>query len=55
MIIAIPMAGLGSRFKDTHKEIKPLIDVNGQPMVKAVTACTWRDNPNRCQYNELWP
>jgi len=36
MIIAVPMAGLGSRFKFTHKEPKPLIGVAGQPMVKAV-------------------
>lgn len=36
MNIVIPMAGLGSRFKFTHKEPKPLIDVDGQPMVKAV-------------------
>ena len=33
------MAGLGSRFEFTHKEPKPLIDVNGKPMVKAVIDC----------------
>ena len=37
--ICIPMAGLGSRFEFTHKEPKPLIDVNGKPMVKAVIDC----------------
>jgi len=39
MIILIPMAGLGSRFKFTHDEPKLLIDVNGKPMVKAVIDC----------------
>ena len=37
--IVIPMAGLGSRFKFTHKKPKPLIDVAGKPMVKAVIDC----------------
>jgi len=37
--IAIPMAGLGSRFQFTYKEPKPLIDVDGKPMVKAVIDC----------------
>lgn len=36
MNICIPMAGLGSRFKFTHKEPKPLIDVKGKPMFEAV-------------------
>ena len=27
------MAGRGSRFKDTHQVPKPLIDINGKPMI----------------------
>lgn len=35
--ILIPMAGLGSRFADAgYAKPKPLIDVNGVPMIKAV-------------------
>jgi dTDP-glucose pyrophosphorylase len=35
--VVIPMAGLGSRFQKVGYELpKPLIDVNGQPMVKLV-------------------
>lgn len=34
MNILIPMAGLGSRFPN-HKTPKPLIDVNGKPMIQA--------------------
>jgi NDP-sugar pyrophosphorylase family protein len=35
--ILIPMAGLGSRFADAgYTKPKPLIDVNGIPMIKAV-------------------
>jgi NDP-sugar pyrophosphorylase family protein len=35
--IVIPMAGLGSRFSDQGYSLpKPLIDVNGVPMIKAV-------------------
>ena len=35
--ILIPMAGLGSRFADAGYELpKPLIDVNGIPMIKSV-------------------
>lgn len=35
--ILIPMAGLGSRFADAgYEKPKPLIDVNGVPMIKAV-------------------
>ena len=35
--ILIPMAGLGSRFADAgYTKPKPLIDVNGVPMIKAV-------------------
>ena len=35
--ILIPMAGLGSRFADVgYSKPKPLIDVNGIPMIKAV-------------------
>lgn len=35
--VLIPMAGLGSRFADAgYKKPKPLIDVNGVPMIKAV-------------------
>lgn len=35
--ILIPMAGLGSRFADSgYTKPKPLIDVNGTPMIKAV-------------------
>lgn len=33
MNIVIPMAGRGSRFKDTHQVPKPLIDINGKPMI----------------------
>lgn len=36
--IVIPMAGLGSRFKEKgYKMPKPLIDVNGETMIKLVT------------------
>ena len=36
--IVIPMAGLGSRFKEKgYKMPKPLIDVNGDTMIKLVT------------------
>jgi dTDP-glucose pyrophosphorylase len=35
--ILIPMAGLGSRFSEAgYEKPKPLIDVNGVPMIKAV-------------------
>lgn len=35
--VLIPMAGLGSRFADAgYTKPKPLIDVNGVPMIKAV-------------------
>lgn len=35
--VLIPMAGLGSRFKDTHpNQLKPFIDVNGKPMIEQV-------------------
>lgn len=33
MNIVIPMAGLGSRFPRSHYPIKPLIDVDGKPMI----------------------
>ena len=33
MNILIPMAGKGSRFLDTHSTPKPLIDINGKPMI----------------------
>lgn len=33
------MAGLGSRFKYSHKEPKPLIDVNGKSMIEAIIDC----------------
>ena len=37
--IVIPMAGRGSRFADAGYELpKPLIDVNGKPMIEVVTA-----------------
>ncbi len=37
MNILIPMAGRGSRFSDAGYSLpKPLIDVNGQPMIKTV-------------------
>lgn len=37
MNILIPMAGSGQRFKDAgYKNIKPLIDVLGKPMIQAV-------------------
>lgn len=37
MIVLIPMSGLGSRFKEKgYKLPKPLIDVNGKPMIKRV-------------------
>lgn len=37
MIILIPMAGNGSRFKDGgYKDPKPFIDVNGSPMIHRV-------------------
>lgn len=36
--IVIPMAGRGSRFADAGYELpKPLIDVNGKPMIEVVT------------------
>lgn len=36
-IIIVPMAGMGSRFhKEGYKEIKPLIDVDGKPMIERV-------------------
>lgn len=35
--VIIPMAGLGSRFiRGGYRKPKPLIDVNGKPMIKAV-------------------
>ena len=35
--IVIPMAGLGSRFANAgYKLPKPLIDVDGEPMIKVV-------------------
>jgi NDP-sugar pyrophosphorylase family protein len=33
MNILIPMAGKGSRFLDTHSTPKPLININGKPMI----------------------
>ena len=36
MNILIPMAGRGSRFLDYFKTPKPLIKINGQPMIKLV-------------------
>ena len=37
MNILIPMAGAGSRFKENgYKLPKPLIDVNGKPMIQHV-------------------
>ena len=33
MNVVIPMAGEGSRFKQTHDLPKPLIDINGKPMI----------------------
>ena len=36
MNILIPMAGRGSRFLDYFKMPKPLIPINGQPMIKLV-------------------
>ena len=37
MNILIPMAGAGSRFKDVGYQLpKPLIDVNGKPMIQRV-------------------
>jgi NDP-sugar pyrophosphorylase family protein len=33
MNILIPMAGKGSRFHNTHAIPKPLIDINGKPMI----------------------
>jgi len=38
MNIVIPMAGMGSRFKDAgYKKQKPMIDVLGRPMIQVVT------------------
>jgi NDP-sugar pyrophosphorylase family protein len=35
--VLIPMAGLGSRFADSgYRDPKPMIDVNGKPMIAAV-------------------
>ncbi len=37
MNILIPMAGLGDRFKrEGYDKPKPLIDVNGKPMIQRV-------------------
>ena len=37
MQIVIPMSGLGSRFADAgYSEIKPLIKVNGKPIIEWV-------------------
>ena len=37
MNILVPMAGAGSRFKEVGYRLpKPLIDVNGKPMVQRV-------------------
>ena len=39
MQIVIPMAGRGSRFKDAgYTNPKPLIDVNGRPMISVVVS-----------------
>ena len=48
MNIIIPMAGLGSRFpKDHYMLPKPLIDVNGRPMiVRAIESLGMPDNAN---------
>lgn len=45
MNILIPMAGSGQRFKDAgYKEIKPLINVLGKPMIEAVIENLGFDN-----------
>ena len=36
MKVVIPMAGLGSRFGNLYSEPKPLIPVNGKPMIQRV-------------------
>ena len=52
MKILIPMAGEGSRFaKEGYKFPKPLIDINGKPMIQRVVEnLFYLDNKNEIEY-----
>ena len=46
--IIIPMAGAGSRFSDVgYKDPKPLIPINGVPMIRIVIENLMPEQPHR--------